>query len=76
MPEASYLLWIDFAGLGLEPEARKKWLHEQVRLFLSPGLPFGASGTTFERLNFGTARPVLDEALKRLTEHAGGKAFV
>ncbi|WP_214792047.1 MULTISPECIES: MalY/PatB family protein [unclassified Exiguobacterium] len=76
MPEASYLLWIDFAGLGLEPEARKKWLHEQVRLFLSPGLPFGASGRTFERLNFGTARPVLDEALKRLTEHAGGKAFV
>ncbi|WP_255415358.1 aminotransferase class I/II-fold pyridoxal phosphate-dependent enzyme [Exiguobacterium sp. AM39-5BH] len=76
MPEASYLLWIDFAGLGLEPEARKKWLHEQVRLFLSPGLPFGASGTTFERLNFGTARPVLDEALKRLTEHAAGKAFV
>lgn len=75
-PEASYLLWIDFGALGLEAEERKKWLHEQVRLFLSPGLPFGKAGLTFERLNFGTSRPVLDEALKRLTEHTSGNAFV
>ncbi|MFY9856601.1 MAG: aminotransferase class I/II-fold pyridoxal phosphate-dependent enzyme, partial [Exiguobacterium chiriqhucha] len=76
MPEASYLLWIDFKALNLETEPRKKWLHEEVRLFLSPGHPFGESGETFERLNFGTSRAILDEALKRLTEHAGGKAFV
>ncbi|TCI43434.1 MULTISPECIES: MalY/PatB family protein [unclassified Exiguobacterium] len=76
MPEASYLLWIDFAALGLEPEARKKWLHEEVRVFLSPGVPFGASASMFERLNFGTSRTIVDEALGRIKTHSDGKAFV
>lgn len=76
MPEASYLLWIDFAAFGLEPEARKKWLHEEVRVFLSPGVPFGASASTFERLNFGTSRTIVDEALDRIKTHTDGKAFV
>lgn len=66
MPEASYLLWIDFATLGLSPDERKKWLQQDVRIFLSPGLPFGESGQTFERMNFGTRREILDEAIERL----------
>lgn len=82
MPEASYLLWIDFEALGLEPDARKKWLQDDVRIFLSPGTPFGESGRTFERLNFGTRRALVDEALERLirqgdgNEQRAGNAFV
>lgn len=82
MPEASYLLWVDFAALGLTPDERKKWLQQDVRLFLSPGPPFGISGQTFERINFGTRRAILDEAIERLVRQIGettqpeGNAFV
>lgn len=76
MPEASYLLWINFAALGFDSDTRKKWLHEEVRVFLSPGVPFGASASTFERLNFGTSRLIIDEALERLLTHCEGKTFV
>ena len=81
-PEASYLLWVDFAALGLTPDERKKWLQQDVRLFLSPGPPFGISGQTFERINFGTRRAILDEAIERLVRQIGettqpeGNAFV
>lgn len=76
MPEASYLLWVDFDALGLEPEVRQKELQEQARLLLSQGLPFGQSGQSFERINFGTSRLVIDEALHRLKEYAAKKTFV
>lgn len=82
MPEASYLLWTDFSSLGLEPEERKKWLHETVRIFLSPGPPFGKPGHAFERINFGTRREVIDEAIDRLALQCNdlasrtGKTFV
>jgi len=63
--EATYLAWIDArefaADAGIENPAR--WF-EQHGLGLSDGADFGAPG--FVRLNFGTRRALLDEALARL----------
>lgn len=63
--EATYLAWIDArefaADAGVEHPAR--WF-EQHGLGLSDGADFGAPG--FVRLNFGTRRALLDEALARL----------
>jgi len=63
--EATYLAWIDArefaADHGIDNPAR--WL-EQHGLGLSDGAEFGAPG--FVRLNFGTRRALLDEALARL----------
>ncbi|WP_214823749.1 MalY/PatB family protein [Exiguobacterium algae] len=75
-PEASYLLWIDFSSIPLSSEERKKWLHDEVRLFLSPGTPFGESGDDFERMNIGTRRELLDEAIERLVSQTKRNAFV
>ena len=59
--EASYLAWIDCAPLSLaNPQAH--FLRHGVAL--SPGEQFGAPG--FVRLNFGTQRARLNEALLRL----------
>ncbi len=75
-PEASYLLWIDFSGLPMSAEERKSWLHQDVRIFLSPGTPFGPQGDAFERMNIGTRRELLDEAIQRLSTQMKRKAFV
>lgn len=67
--EATYLAWIDArefaADRGVGNPAR--WL-EQHGLGLSDGADFGAPG--FVRLNFGTRRALLEEALARLARAA------
>ncbi len=69
--EATYLAWIDArefaAGCGIDNPAR--WF-EQQGLGLSDGGGFGAPG--FVRLNFGTRRTLLDEALERLVRATAG----
>jgi cystathionine beta-lyase len=68
VPEATYLAWIDVrrSGLGPHPAAG---LEEAAGVKLSPGEDFGSPG--WVRLNFATARPILDEALDRLVPHLG-----
>jgi cystathionine beta-lyase len=60
--EATYLAWIDCSGLGVkDPYAH--FLEHGVAL--SPGSQFGEP--RFVRLNFGTQRSRLEEALKRIS---------
>jgi cystathionine beta-lyase len=59
--EATYLAWIDCSGLGVtDPHAH--FLAHGVAL--SPGAQFGEPG--YVRLNFGTQRARLEEALRRI----------
>ena len=61
--EATYLAWIDCSGLGVsDPHAH--FLQHGVAL--SPGSQFGDSH--FVRLNFGTQRARLEQALSRMQE--------
>jgi len=66
VPEATYLLWIDFAALLPDKEERKPWLRDEAQIALTHGEAFGKTGQTFERLNFGCPRQQLDSALDRL----------
>jgi cystathionine beta-lyase len=59
--EATYLAWIDCSGLRL-PDPYAHFLEHGVAL--SPGAQFGDA--RFVRLNFGTQRERLREALKRI----------
>ncbi len=59
--EATYLAWIDCSALGL-PDPQAHFLAHRVAL--SPGAQFGAPA--FVRLNFGTQRARLAEALARM----------
>ncbi len=59
--EATYLAWIDCSGLGVADPCRH-FLGAGVAL--SPGAQFGAA--RFVRLNFGTQRARLAEALARM----------
>jgi cystathionine beta-lyase len=59
--EATYLAWIDASGLGV-PDPHQHFLQHGVAL--SPGAQFGDG--RFVRLNFGTRRSLLNEALQRI----------
>jgi cysteine-S-conjugate beta-lyase len=59
--EATYLAWIDCSGLAA-PDPHKLFLDAGVAL--SPGAQFGAP--RFVRLNFGTQRARLAQALKQM----------
>jgi cysteine-S-conjugate beta-lyase len=60
-PEASYLAWIDFSGLGFRQTAFQHFLDRGV--MLSAGEAFEASGREFGRLNFAASRDTLDRII-------------
>ncbi|MEU9040159.1 MULTISPECIES: aminotransferase class I/II-fold pyridoxal phosphate-dependent enzyme [unclassified Kitasatospora] len=65
-PQASYLLWLDAAALGLPPTAARQALLERCGLEASDGAEFGSGGHGALRLNYALSGPVLDTVLTRL----------
>lgn len=65
-PEATYLLWLDCRGLGMNDVQLRDFFIHQCKLGLNPGVVFGDSGSGFMRLNIGSARSVILEALQRI----------
>ena len=66
VPEGTYLLWFDCAGLGMTPRERERFLLEDAKLWLDSGDMFGSEGSDFERINVACPRAVLTEGLERL----------
>lgn len=67
-PDASFLIWVDFRGLGLCQEELMEMLLDKARIALNDGTMFGAQGRGFARLNIGCPRAVLVEALDHLKQ--------
>ena len=67
-PQASYLVWLDCRALGLSHEELKDLFVNKAHLALNDGEIFGKEGTGYMRLNVGTQRSVLAQALKQLEE--------
>ncbi|MCC8089036.1 MAG: pyridoxal phosphate-dependent aminotransferase [Rikenellaceae bacterium] len=70
VPEGTFLMWVDFRGLGLEHASLKKFLLHKARIELSDGMRYGFQGEGFMRINIGTSREILTEALTRLENAA------
>lgn len=64
--EATYLLWLDCRGLGMEAEELERFMQREAQLFLDEGYIFGDSGKGYERVNLACPTRVLLEALDRL----------
>lgn len=65
-PQAGFLLWLDCTGLGLEHEQVVDLFVNRARLALNEGSMFGPAGRCHMRLNVGTPRAVIQQALQRL----------
>ena len=67
-PEATYLTWLDFRPLKLDPDPYTFFL-DNAKVAFSNGKDFGAPG--FLRINFATTRDNLNEALDRVRRSLG-----
>ncbi|HEX4447009.1 MAG TPA: aminotransferase class I/II-fold pyridoxal phosphate-dependent enzyme [Polyangiaceae bacterium] len=70
MPQAGYLAWLDCNALGLGADPAAAFL-ARGRVALSSGPTFGAQGQGFVRLNLGTSRRLLEEAVTRMKRSLG-----
>lgn len=64
--EATYLLWMNWRGLGLDSRELERINHQEARLFFDEGYIFGAQGDGFERWNLACPTRYIREALERM----------
>ncbi|MBR6196072.1 MAG: PatB family C-S lyase [Bacteroidaceae bacterium] len=65
-PQASYLVWLDCRALELDHSALVDLFVNKAHLALNDGEIFGKEGAGYMRLNVGTQRAVLAQALEQL----------
>ena len=65
-PEGTYLVWVDFRGLGLPEEKLEELIVKKANLWLDSGTIFGKAGTGFQRFNVACPRSTLKQALEQL----------
>lgn len=66
MPQATYLLWLDCRGMGLNNEELESFFLQKAKVALNNGPDFGPEGEGFMRLNAACPRSLLDEGLNRI----------
>lgn len=69
VPEASYLIWLDFSALFSSQADLKTWLIQHAKLGLNDGESFGKAGKGFMRMNLAVSEETLTQALAQL-KHA------
>lgn len=67
-PQASFLVWLNCRGLGLNHDKLLELFIDKAYLALNDGEMFGPGGEGFMRLNVGTPRSVLRQALEQLAK--------
>jgi cystathionine beta-lyase len=67
-PEGTYLVWLDFQGVGLDHKELEKKMLEEAKLALDSGYKFGAGGEGFERINIACPLSILKESLERIAQ--------
>lgn len=67
-PQATYLMWLDFRDTGFDNDTLKKLLWQEAKAGLIDGRVFGKEGDGFFRLNIGTQKRVLKQALRAIKD--------
>ncbi len=70
-PEGTFLAWLDFRALGLEPVELTAFLREKAGWAVTRGQAFGVEGEGFARLNIACTRARLKVALEQLAVAIG-----
>ena len=70
-PEGTFLLWVNFNGLGLELDELYAFLRNKAKWSVTRGHSFGKEGNGFARVNIACTRTKLETALSSLELAAG-----
>ncbi|HBK28793.1 MAG TPA: cystathionine beta-lyase [Parabacteroides sp.] len=68
LPQASFLIWLDCRALKLNHDRLLHLFINKARLALNDGAMFGPGGDGFMRMNVGTPRAVLRQAMEQLRQ--------
>jgi len=67
-PEATYLLWLDCRELNMDDVQLRQFFIQDCQVGMNPGNVFGDAGCGFMRMNIGTQKAVIKEALLRIVK--------
>lgn len=70
-PEATYMMWLDFRGFGIDEEALWQKMTQKAQLGFNRGKEFGEEGNGFFRINLACPRTTVVEAMRRLSKEFG-----
>ncbi|MBQ3538652.1 MAG: PatB family C-S lyase [Bacteroidaceae bacterium] len=65
-PQASFLIWLDCRALGLNHEQLVDLFVNKAHLALNDGEMFGQGGEGFMRMNVGSPRSIIEQAMEQL----------
>ncbi len=65
-PDGTFLMWMDFRGLGMEPAELTAFLRQKSGWGVTRGTVFGEEGRGFARVSIACRRAELDKALNQL----------
>jgi cystathionine beta-lyase len=68
VPEATFLLWLDFRDLGIPQKQLADWLIHRAGVGMNDGTVFSPGGAGFMRMNVATSRKILEQALNQIRE--------
>ena len=68
IPEATYLLWLDFSKYNLPHNEIKNILLTKSKIALNDGVSFGSNGNQHFRLNLALSKKALETALNQLSQ--------
>jgi len=66
IPEASFLVWLDCKGLGMETDELHQFFAHKAGLGLNKGTIFGDGGEYHLRLNVACSRMILEQGMEQL----------
>lgn len=69
VPEGTYILWIDFSGLGLDDAEIHRLIYDEAHVWLQDGLHHDPEGGfCFQRMCIASPRPMVMEAVERIID--------
>lgn len=75
VPQASFLIWLDFRNLGMEQSELVDFMLKRAQLAMNDGETFGVEGRGFMRMNVGTTRATVKKVLEQLKNAIDGYDF-
>lgn len=66
VPEATYMIWLDFSEFGLTDEELKEFLINKAGVGLNAGVDFGPGGEGFMRMNLACPRKIVETAFEKI----------
>jgi len=66
IPEASFLVWLNCKGLGMETDELHEFFSKKAGLGLNKGTIFGDGGEYHLRLNVACSRKILEQGMEQL----------